>query len=143
MRKKTYEEIAMSGFAIECERCDGEGEWMQNEFIDTCPDCDGKGFIITTEKNMEIDVITLLQLDAGAKLYTACYAAGPRRETYTFKSFDTYKPGDFAFVLPSGQVEPEFAKVVHRGAGRVCRRHHLPLALRPCCVARHERRRQS
>jgi len=112
MRKKTYEERAMSAFAVECERCDGEGEWMQNEFIDTCPDCDGKGFIIITENNMEIDVITLLQLDAGAKLYTCKYTNNPKSKTYTFKSFDTYEPGDFAFVLPSGQGEPEFAKVV-------------------------------
>jgi len=113
MGKTTYAEEPVSGFAIECERCDGKGVGCNRYgFLDTCPDCNGQGFIITTEKNMEIDVITLLQLDAGAKLYTARYAAGPRRKTYTFKSFDTYEPGDFAFVLPSGQVEPEFAKVV-------------------------------
>lgn len=103
---------------IICDTCEGEGECMQaklypnghHEVIDTCPDCDGTGYITLKEKTM--DVITLLQLDAGARLYECRYNSSDKASTYTFKTFDTYEVGDFAFVLPAGHGGKDYAEVV-------------------------------
>lgn len=102
---------------ILCETCLGEGQTMvaklypsgHAEVWDTCPDCKGEG---TIEKEMNMDTITLLQIDAGCKLYSCTFSSSTGAKRYTFKSFETYAPGEFALVLSAGQNEHHHAQVV-------------------------------